>query len=154
MLDMDSPRRSDQNQIDFIMSSVRKIIRYFKIITKVCSNHRMVRTRAERNKKLMRLKKIPNPNLLKLDRRVLQKSVISLRLKKQKQPNSNPPSPPPPPKKKNRFDAMKYKQSTIEKTKSAEDTGIETLDEKRKELQLQANGTSKDKIENAELCKL
>ena len=56
----EAPRDVTQNQIDFILSSDRKIEGNCEVIIKVdiSRNHRMVRASVEMNKKLMSLKKI------------------------------------------------------------------------------------------------
>ena len=56
----EAPEGVTKNQIDFIRSSDRKIVRNCEVITKVDigSDHRMVRARVEIDKKLMRLKRI------------------------------------------------------------------------------------------------
>ena len=66
---------------DFIMSSDRKIVGNCEVITKVDidSDNRMVRARVDINKKFMRKKIIQKQKLLKLDLRVLQKSVTPFR---------------------------------------------------------------------------
>ena len=55
----EAPGGVTKSQIDFILSSDRKIVRNCEVITKVNigSDHRMVRARVEIDKKLMRLKK-------------------------------------------------------------------------------------------------
>ena len=56
----EAPGGVAKNQIDFILSSDRKIVRNCEVITKVDigSDHRMIRARVEIDKKLMRLKRI------------------------------------------------------------------------------------------------
>ena len=158
-----------KNQIDFILSSDRKIVQNCEVITKVDigSDHRMVRARVEIDKKLMRLKRIQKQEPYRLDLRVLEKLVTPFRIEL-----------------KNRFDTLKDEEPSIEKMntvlreamvtiqnqtqkstteKSIEDTVIENLDKKRKELRPKKkkkkkkknpNKTLKDKVEYAELNKL
>ena len=56
----EAPGGVTKNQIDFILSSDRKIVRNCEVITKIDigSDHRMVRARVEIDKKLTRLKRI------------------------------------------------------------------------------------------------
>ena len=156
----EAPGGVTKNQIDFILSSDRKIVQNCEVITKVDigSDHRMVRTRVEIDKKLMRLKRIQKQKPCRLDLRVLEKLVTPFRIEL-----------------KNRFDTLKDEEPSIEKMntvlreamdtiqnqtqkstteKSIEDTEIENLDKKRKELRQKTNKTLKDKIEYAELNKL
>ena len=129
-----------KNQIDFILSSDRKIVRNCEVITKfdIGSDHRMVRARAEIDKKQMRLKRIQKQKPYRLDLRVLEKLATPFRTEL-----------------KNRFNTLKDEEPSIEKMntvlreamdtiqnqtqrstieKSIEDTEIENLDKKRKEL--------------------
>ena len=78
-----------KNQIDFILSSDRKIVRNCEGITKVDigSDHRMVRARAERDKKVNETKK----------NRVLEKLATPFRTEL-----------------KNRFDTLKDEEPSIE----------------------------------------
>ena len=71
----EAPGGVTKNQIDFILSSDRKIVRNCEVITKVDigSDHRMVRARVEIDKKLMRLKRIQKQKPYRLDLRVLEK---------------------------------------------------------------------------------
>ena len=156
----EAPGGVTKNQIDFILSSDRKIVQNCEVITKVDigSDHRMVRARVEIDKKLMRLKRIQRQKPCRLDLRVLEKSVTPFRIEL-----------------KNRFDTLKDEEPSIEKMntvlretmdtiqnqtqkstnkKSIEDTEIENLDKKRKELRQKTNKTLKDKVEYAELNKL
>ena len=156
----EAPGGVTKNQIDFILSSDRKIVQNCEVITKVDigSDHRMVRARVEIDKKLMRLKRIQKQKPCRLDLRVLEKLVTPFRIEL-----------------KNRFDTLKDEEPSIEKMntvlreamdtiqnqtqkstteKSIEDTEIENLDKKRKELRQKANKTLKDKVEYAELNKL
>ena len=149
-----------KNQIDFILSSDWKIVQNCEVITKVDigSDHRMVRARVEIDKKLMRLKRIQKQKPYRLDLRVLEKLVTPFRIEL-----------------KNRFDTLKDEEPSIEKMntvlreamdtiqnqtqkstteKSIEDTEIENLDKKRKELRQKTNKALKDKVEYAELNKL
>ena len=136
----EAPGGVTKNQIDFILSSDRKIVQNCEVITKVDigSDHRMVRARVEIDKKLMRLKRIQRQKPCRLDLRVLEKLVTPFRIEL-----------------KNRFDTLKDEEPSIEKMntvlretmdtiqnqtqkstnkKSIEDTEIENLDKKRKEL--------------------
>ena len=129
-----------KNRTDFILSSDWKIVRNCEVVSKVDigSDHRMVRARAEMDKKLMRLKKIQIQKPLRLDLRVLEKWSIPFGTEL-----------------KNRFDILKDEEPSIDKTnailresvdtiqnktqkstikKSIEDTEIESLNKKRKEL--------------------
>ena len=156
----EAPGGVTKNQIDFILSSDRKIVQNCGVITKVDigSDHRMVRARVEIDKKLMRLKRIQRQKPCRLDLRVLEKLVTPFRIEL-----------------KNRFDTLKDEEPSIEKMntvlretmdtiqnqtqkstnkKSIEDTEIENLDKKRKELRQKTNKTLKDKVEYAELNKL
>ena len=167
----EAPGGVTKNQIDFILSSDRKIVQNCEVITKVDigSDHRMVRARVEIDKKLMRLKRIQKQKPYRLDLRVLEKLATPFRIEL-----------------KNRFDTLKDEESSIEKMntvlreamdtiqnqtqkstteKSIEDTEIENLDKKRKELRQKTNKkrkelrqktnkTLKDKVEYAELNKL
>ena len=156
----EAPGGVTKNQIDFILSSDRKIVQNCEVITKVDigSDHRMVRARVEIDKKLMRLKRIQKQKPCRLDLRVLEKLVTPFRIEL-----------------KNRFDTLKDEEPSIEKMntvlreamdtiqnqtqkctteKSIEDTEIENLDKKRKELRQKTNKTLKDKVEYAELNKL
>ena len=156
----EAPGGVTKNQIDFILSSDRKIVQNCEVITKVDigSDHRMVRARVEIDKKLMRLKRIQIQKPYRLDLRVLEKLVTPFRIEL-----------------KNRFDTLKEEEPSIEKMntvlreamdtiqnqtqkstteKSIEDTEIENLDKKRKELRQKTNKTLKDKVEYAELNKL
>ena len=156
----EAPGGVTKNQIDFILSSDRKIVQNCEVITKVDigSDHRMVRARVEIDKKLMRLKRIQKQKPYRLDLRVLEKLVTPFRIEL-----------------KNRFDTLKDEEPSIEKMntvlreamdtiqnqtqkstteKSIEDTEIENLDKKRKELRQKTNKTLKDKVEYAELNKL
>ena len=106
----------------------------------------------------MRLKRIQKQNPYRLDLRVLEKLATPFRIEL-----------------KNRFDTLKDEEPSIEKMntvlreamdtiqnqtqkptieKSTEDTGIENLDKKRKELRQKTNKTPKDKVGYAELNKL
>ena len=89
-----------KNQIDIILSSDRKIVRNCEVITKfdIGSDHRMVRARAEIDKKLMRLKRIQKQKPYRLDLRVLEKLATSFRIELQ-----------------NRFDTLKDEEPSIEK---------------------------------------
>ena len=64
-----------KNQLDFILSSDRNIVRNCKVITKldISGDHRMVRAREEMNNKLMRLKKNQKQKSLRFDLKVLEK---------------------------------------------------------------------------------
>ena len=124
----------------------------------------MVRLRVEIDKKLMRLKRIQKQKPHRLDLRVLEKLATPFRIEL-----------------KNRFDTLKDEEPSIEKMntvlreamdtiqnqtqkstieKSIEDTEIENLDKKRRELRPKknkkkhTNKTLKDKVEYAELNKL
>ena len=156
----EAPGGVTKNQIDFILSSDRKIVQNCEVITKVDrgSDHRMVRARVEINRKRMRLKRIQKQKPYRLDLRVLEKLATPFRIEL-----------------KNRFDTLKDEEPSIEKMntvlreamdtiqnqtqksttkKSIEDTEIENLDKKRKELRQKTNKTLKDKVEYAELNKL
>ena len=146
----EAPGGVTKNQIDFILSSDRKIVRNCEVITKVDigSDHRMVRARVEIEKKkkkffLMRLKRRRKQKPCRLDLRVLEKLATPFRIEL-----------------KNRFDTLKDEEPSIEKMntvlreamdtiqnqtqkptieKSTEDTEIENLDKKRKELRQKTN---------------
>ena len=94
-----------KNQIDFILSSDRKIVQNCEVIAKVDigSDHCMVRARVEIDKKLMRLKRIQKP--YRLDLRVLEKLVTPFRIEP-----------------KNRFDTLEDEKPSIEKMREAMDT--------------------------------
>ena len=155
----EAPGGVTKNQIDFILSSDRKIVQNCEVITKVDigSDHHMVRAKVEIDKKLMRLKRIQKQKPYRLDLRVLEKLATPFRIEL-----------------KNRFDTLKDEEPSIEKMntvlreamdtiqnqtqkstteKSIEDTEIENLDKKRKELRQKTNKTLKDKVEYAELNK-
>ena len=106
----------------------------------------------------MRLKRIQKQKPYRLDLRVLEKLATPFRIEL-----------------KSRFDTLKDEEPSIEKMntvlreamdtiqnqtqkstieKSIEDTEIENLDKKRKELKQKTNKTLKDKVEHAELNKL
>ena len=70
----EAPGGVTKNQIDFILSSDRKIVKNREIITKVDigSDHRMVRARVEINKKLMRLERIQKQKPYRLHLKVLK----------------------------------------------------------------------------------
>ena len=156
----EAPGGVTKYQIDFILSSDRKIVRNCEVITKVDigSDHRMVRARVEIDKKLMRLKRIQKQKPHRLDLRVLEKLATPFRIEL-----------------KNRFDTLKDEEPSIEKMntvlresidtiqnqtqkstieKSIEDTEMENLDKKRKELRQKTNKTLRDKVKYAELNKL
>ena len=75
-----------KNQIDFIMSSDRKIARNCEVITKVNigSDHIVVRARTEKSKKIMRLKEKKRTkektHTPKSDLRMSEKSITSFTL--------------------------------------------------------------------------
>ena len=142
-----------KNKIDFILSSDQKIVRNCEVITKldIGSDHRMLRARAEIDKKLMRLQKIQKQKPHRLDLRVLEKLATPFRTEL-----------------KNRFDTLKDEEPSIEKMntvlresmdtilnktqkstikKSTEDTEIENLHKKRKELRQKTNKTLKNQVE-------
>ena len=152
----EAPGGVTKRQTDFILSSDRKIVPNCEVITKVDigSDHRMVRARVEINKKLMRLKRIQKQKPYRLDLRVLEKLATPFRIEL-----------------KNRFDTLKDEEPSIEKMntvlreamdtiqnqtkkstieKSIEDTEIENLDKKRKELRQKTNKALKDKVEYVE----
>ena len=83
----EAPGGVTKNQTDIILSSDRKIVGNYELITKVDigSDHRMVRARIEINKHLMRRKENSKPKPFKLGLRVLEKKCYSLqnRIKKQ-----------------------------------------------------------------------
>ena len=85
---MGSSRGVTKNQMDFILSSDRKIVRNCEVVTKVDigSDHQMVRARVEIEKKLMRLKKIQKQKPHRAGLRVLEKLATPFRteLKKKK----------------------------------------------------------------------
>ena len=76
-----------KNQIDFILSSDRKLVRNCEVITKVDigSDHRIVRARVEIDKKLMRLKRIQKQKPYRLDLRVLEILATPFRVELKKQ---------------------------------------------------------------------
>ena len=159
-LDMGSSRRCDQKPNDFILSSDRKIVQNCEVITKVDigSDHRMVRARVEIDKKTNETKKNLKTKTLPFRPQSIRKISHSLQ-------NWT----------KNRFDTLTDEEPSIEKMntvlrkamdtiqnqtqkstteKSIEDTEIENLDKKRKELRQKTNKTLKDKVEYSELNKL
>ena len=83
----EAPGGVTENQIDFILSSDRKIVQNCEVITKVDigSDHRMVRARVEIDKKLMRRKRIQKQKPYRLDLRVLEKLVTPFRIELKKQ---------------------------------------------------------------------
>ena len=101
----EAPGGVTKNQIDFILSSDRKIVQNCEVITKVDigSDHRMVRARVEIDKKLMRRKRIQKQKPYRLDLRVLEKLVTPFRIEV-----------------KNRFDTLKDEEPSIEKMNSPE----------------------------------
>ena len=136
------------------------------------SDHRMVRARAEIDKKLMRLKTIQKQKPLRLDLRVLEELATPFRIELKVLEELATPFRI---ELKNRFDTLKDEEPSIEKMntilresmdttqnktqkstikKSIEDTEIENLDKKRKELRQKTNKTLKDKLEYVELKKL
>ena len=139
-------------------------MRNCEVITKVDigSDPRTVRARVEIDKKLMRLKTIQKQKPHRLDLRVLEELATSFRTelkKKQKQKKPDLTIKEPSIEKMNTIlresmDSMhkKTQKSTIKK--SIEETEIENLDKKRKELRQKTNKTLKDKVEYAELNKL
>ena len=78
---LEAPEGVSKNQIDFILSSDQKIVRNCEVITKadIGSDHRMVRARAEIDKKLMRLKAIQKQKPHRLDLRVLEELATPFR---------------------------------------------------------------------------
>ena len=78
----EAPGGVTKNQIDFILSSDRKIVRNCEVITKVDigSDHRMVRARVEIDRKLMRLKRTQKQKPYRLDLRVLEKLATPFRI--------------------------------------------------------------------------
>ena len=76
----EAPGGVTKNQIDFILSSDRKIVRNCEVITKVDigSEHRMVRARVEIDKKLMRLKRIKKTKTLPIRLQSIRKISHSL----------------------------------------------------------------------------
>ena len=110
-----APGLMTRNQTDFILSSDRKIVGNCEVITTVDvgSDHRMARARVEINKQLMGLQKIPKQTPLKSDLRVLEKSVTPFRIEL-----------------KNRFDALKDKESTLENINKIKKESMDTLQNK------------------------
>ena len=78
----EAPGGVTKNQIDFILSSDRKIMQNCEVITKVDigRDHHMVRARVEIDKKLMRLKRIQKQKPYRLHLRVLEKLVTPFRI--------------------------------------------------------------------------
>ena len=79
----ESPNGSTRNQIDFILSNQRGIIKNCEVITKVdiASDHRMVRATIQINNKLARLKFIKNKKTKKIDIFKLKESQEEFQLK-------------------------------------------------------------------------
>ena len=87
----EAPGGVTKTQIDFLLSSDRKIVQNCEVLTKVDigSDHRMVRARVEIDQKLMRLKKSSKQKPYRLDPRVLEKLATPFRIelkKKKKKP--------------------------------------------------------------------
>ena len=97
---MGSSRGVTKNQIDFILSSDRMIVLNCEVITEVDigSGHRMVRAKAEIDKKLMRLKTIQKQKSHRLDLGVLEELATPFKIEL-----------------KNRFDNLKDEEPSIEK---------------------------------------
>ena len=107
---------------------------------------------------LMRLKRIQKQKAYRLDLRVLEKLATPFRTELRNRPDTLKDEEPSIEKintvLRESMDTIQNQtqKSTIEK--SIEDTEIENLDKKRKELRQKTNKTLKDKVENAELNKL
>ena len=156
----EAPGGVTKNQIDFILSSDRKIVQNCEVIAKVDigSDHRMVRARVEIDKKTNETKKNSKTKTLLIRPQSIRKIIVTpFRIEL-----------------KNRFDSERrrtiyrenehspersYGHHTKPNTKVHnreeyfEDTEIENLDKKRKELRQKTNKTLKDKVEYAELNK-
>ena len=150
----EAPGCVTKNQIDFILSSDRKIVQNCEVITKVDigSDHRIVRARVEIDKKKTNeTKKNSKTKTLPFRPQSIRKLVTPFRVEL-----------------KNRFDTLKDEEPSIEKMntvlreamdtiqnqtqkstteKSIEDTEIENLDKKRTELRQKTNKTLNDKVE-------
>ena len=159
----ESPNGKTRNQIDFILSSQRGILRNCEVITKVDigSDHRMVRAKIVLNKKLARLNFINNKRKSKLDAVKLaeRKQAFQIELK-------------------NRFAALSIEDSDVDtkyslisdtvkevaekiapkekqaKQKSEEDKEIDELDTKRKKLKITANKTTQQNKDYQDTVKL
>ena len=158
----ESPNGNTKNQIDFILSSQRGIVKNCEVITSVdiASDHRMVRACIHISRKLARLKFIKSKqrkkvNLLKLRER---KEDFQIQLK-------------------NRFLILEDENlsidqrcslitnitieeaasvaspSKITKQKTKEDTEIDQLNSKRKQLREKDSKSTSEKVEYAELVK-
>ena len=158
----ESPNGHTKNQIDFILSSQRGIVKNCEVITKVdiASDHRMVRACIHISRKLSRLKFIRGKrkkkvNLLKLRER---KEEFQIQLQ-------------------NRFHILEDENLSIDercalitniileeassvappskltKQKTKEDIEIDQLNTKRNKLREKDNKSAKEKVEYAELVK-
>ncbi|XP_072041070.1 uncharacterized protein [Amphiura filiformis] len=158
----ESPNGHTKNQIDFILSTQRGIVKNCEVITRVdiASDHRMVRACIHVSRKLARLKFIKSQkkkkvNLLKLRER---KEEFQIQLQ-------------------NRFHILEDEHLNIDdrcslitniileeaasvappnkssKQKTEEDIEIDQLNSKRKQLREKDNKTAREKVEYAELVK-
>ncbi len=158
----ESPDGNTRNQIDYILSSQRGIIRDCGVITKVDigSDHRMVRAKVHLNKKLARLKFIKKGHKRKIN-------ILKLKEKRQEFQLEL----------RNRFECLDIEDAGVDdryqlicdtvlevaaetappdkqkKQRTEEDEAIETLDRKRKELKEIQNKTRLQKKEYSELIK-
>ena len=75
----DTPRGVTKNQIDFILSSDRKIVQNCEVITKVDigSDHRMVRARVEIDKKTNETKKNSKTKTLPIRPQSIRKKIVT-----------------------------------------------------------------------------
>ena len=130
----EAPGGVTKNQIDFILSSDRKIVQNCEVITKVDigSDHRMVRARVEIDqKKTNETKKNSKKKPYRLDLRVLEKLVTPFRIEL-----------------KNRFDTLKDEEPSIEKMNTVLREAMDTI-----QNQTQKSTTEKS-IEDTEIEKL
>ena len=158
----ESPNGSTRNQIDFILSNQRGIIKNCEVITKVdiASDHRMVRATIQINNKLARLKFIKNKKTKKIDIFKLKESQEEFQLKLR-----------------NRYASLEVEDIELDKmwesftsimleeaaglatskkkegTKSVEDKEISELDDRRKALRKKEAKTKAEKVEYAEIIK-
>ena len=128
----EAPGGVTKNQIDFILSSDRKIVRNCEVTTKVDigSDHQMVRARVEIDKKLMRLKTIQKQKPYRLDLRVLEKLATPFRIEL-----------------KNRFDTLKDEEPSIEKMNTVLREVIDTIQNQTQKPTIEKS-TEDTEIEN------
>ena len=159
----ESPNGVTKNQIDFILSNQRGIVKNCEVITNVdiASDHRMVRVNISINKKLARLRFIQNKRKTRINIMKLKGKKEEFQLKLH-----------------NRFDGLELEDMDIDErcdmvtsamleeakyvaptekrkiVRSEEDKEIEELDQRRKEIRLKESKTTTEKVEYAEIVKL